>query len=279
MALYVLTNKECYLLFPADTSPAKPFYYTSHTGAGVAWYTYPDSLYIAAHLGILFNSKATLVQTTGAPPTPLCGVSPGGGVIFPHLTKPNFIQAFLEWLDQQPIIGGWKIGEKIETAIDWVLDRINDLLDLGESIANKALEAWETLRTIWSDISDFVRGALAPLWNEVRDFADRLDSLWDALTDRVNDVIGDITQWVSSELTYFGNLLSRLREDFDEFWRYTLPGLIDRITLSDILGVALLPVLGTLNRLTDLVDSFRDFFDDPEKWLLDKIESMLARFI
>ena len=279
MNLWVLTSNGSYLLFPIDTSPSKPFSYTSYSGAGDYWTTYPSQAFINAHLNISFNGWYLWVLSVTTPSGPGPAPGPSPGVNFPHLVKPAWLISFLASCNWQVFTWYINPGDWIEDAIDWVLDGINSLLDIGEDIASKAVEAWQTLLTIWSDIFDAIAQATGSIWNAITDFADKLVNLWNNVTDWVGGLVADISNWVSSELTYFGNLLGRLGEEWDEFWRYTLPGLIDRFSLDNILQAALAPVFEAINRLTDIIDTFRDFFDDPEKWLLEKIESMLARFI
>ena len=88
-----------------------------------------------------------------------------------------------------------------------------------------------------------------------------------------------MVKWVRSEIEWVSNTLAQFGTEWDDFWQNTFPGLIDNLKFWDNWNIGILPITDAINRLNNIVDAFTDFFEDPETWLLDKIKSMLARFI
>lgn len=271
MELYVLTEEMCYKLFPKGTSVFNPFrYWPALPAAEQIWYSYPTQLEIYQKVNILYQGKAIWVYSS-LTPSPLCGEPPLTEVVFPKLSKPDSWRAILAtwrweiftWVID---IGGW-----IESIIDTILDWINGFIEWVEGGATKAIQVWEAFQTLWSDISSFIDRLLAPIRNVIDDIEDWIDERVSDIRDWVSELVKDIEDWIDERVSNIENISGRISEEWDDFWRYTFPNLIDNITFWDYLNIGIIPIIETINTLSDIADSVVEFLNDPIGWIQTNI--------
>ena len=194
------------------------------------------------------------------------------------VSKPTWLSRMLGLLNWD--IFTWKvyIGDAVENAIDWALKWVNWGISQAERAYDKAVDAWykalEVYRELQSLINTYIARAydyidatksyLRELINDVKAIANKVDTAWDNFRHDTLPKLLD-TQWVRD---FFGRGISNISE-----WWAARRGEID-----SRLDAEIDPVREEVNKHSSWLDLIKDLFTDPEKWLLDRIESMIARF-
>jgi len=217
------------------------------------------------------------------------------------VTKPGWLRNWLSKLNWD--IFTWKvyIGDAIEDAIDWALDWINWGIDRATLAYNKAVEAWdkavESARELRTKIDTGVQGV-----------KDKIDTWWDDLGEwwsaRKDEITEKIDQAKADARGLFDQATREASKFFTgwlEFNKYILPKLLDPSWITSFFGKGIAsisdwwapkdkeitdqidaevtPVRDEVNKHTTWLDLIKELFTDPEKWLLNMIERMLARFL
>lgn len=214
--------------------------------------------------------------------------------------KPSWLRSALSRLNWD--IFTWKVyvGDAIESGIDWAIDWLNWAIYQGEQAWSKAVAAWDKAVEIGQNL-------LSTIYSEVGKLANRISTWWSDLgewwTTRQPIIQGwiDVARgWLNDRLNWVQGGLDQLRQKWDNFWTSTWPQLLrDFNALVVQVGNFFTQTLPRLAEKLDITKAFNDFrlewkdlfnfwsgfkdsivafFEDPEKWLLDKIEKMLARF-
>lgn len=217
------------------------------------------------------------------------------------LYKPSWLRDFLNRFNFDIFTWHVYIGDVVETAVDWTIEGINNALDWGVSAYNLA-------RSIIDTFKDRVTAAISGVINSVNyalnwiySWPSRIASWWDGAKGDFKDWVRTLLYDVNSAISSVGRTANSLSTKWQDFVTSTLPGLLDwswvrsffgagiasisdwwrpqRDQLRDERQAELQPVIERVNEHDSWLDSVRELFSDPEKWLLDRIESMLARFL
>jgi len=194
------------------------------------------------------------------------------------VSKPTWLSRVLGLLNWD--IFTWKvyIGDAVENAIDWALQWVNWGIDQANIAYNKAVDAWNKALEVYRDLRALVYSevqkainlaATAKDWlNDRIDDAwqviNKVDTAWDNFRTQTLPKLLD-TQWV---IGFFGKKISSITD----WWSPKKQEITDQIDTE------VTPIRDELNKHSSWLDLIKDLFTDPEKWLLDRIESMLARF-
>ena len=194
------------------------------------------------------------------------------------VSKPTWLSRVLGLLNWD--IFTWKvyIGDAVEHAIDWALQWVNWGIDQANIAYNKAVDAWNKALEVYRDLRALVYSevqkainlaATAKDWlNDRIDDAwqviNKVDTAWDNFRTQTLPKLLD-TQWV---IGFFGKKISSITD----WWSPKKQEITDQIDTE------VTPIRDELNKHSSWLDLIKDLFTDPEKWLLDRIESMLARF-
>lgn len=216
------------------------------------------------------------------------------------ISKPAWLRSLLDRLNWDILTWKVYVGDAVESGIDWALGWINWAIYQAGKAWDKAVAAWDKAVEV---------GKKA--WNDLMKEADKLwakiDTWWDDLGEWWTAKRRDIKDWIAAAkeglLDLYNDLkkaLGKLSSTWDNFWTSTWPQLLkDFNTLLVKVGsffTQTLPRLAEKLDITKAFDTFRlewrDLFNfwgefkvelgklltDPEEWLLDKLEKMLARF-
>lgn len=193
------------------------------------------------------------------------------------------------------------IGVWIETALDWAASWVNDAWSLAENAYNWARAAWDRAGELYTYIHTYIDTRFQQLLNRFESLSSYLGDWWLARSDQVrswiNSAVYDLKSYTNSILSS----LNKLSDAWESFRVNTLPSLLSftwfrswwglgsstftdwRLSfkgeLKEERDAELQPLQERVRTHDSLFDMIRDLFEDPEKWLLDRLESMLARFI
>lgn len=215
--------------------------------------------------------------------------------------KPSWLRRWLDRLNWDIFVWHVYVGDAIEGAIDWVLDKVNAVLDLTYRAYDRALDAWYKAVELARDLRSLVNREVQDILDNLSTWSDRLNEWW--ATKRYW-VLGVIDAGIDKLKSYTNSILSivnKLEAAWDNFRRDTLPGLftVERWTsfwggkvdtasdwwaarrqqMSDMIEAGLAPVRSEVNKHSGQLDLIKDLIRDPEKWVLDRIESAIARFL
>lgn len=216
------------------------------------------------------------------------------------ISKPSWLRSWLSRLNWD--IFTWKvyIGDAIEGAIDWAVGWINWGIDQAAKAYNWAQQALARANEVWRELTsiiyrevDRVAGQVSTWWSDLGDW-------WSAKAQDVKWWIDTARSFLQSQITSLGRSLDGLRIAWDNYWRYVVPTLlsIDKWTafwggawqnvtdwwgarldqVRDLIETNVKPVRDEVNKHTSWFELIKELIDDPQKWLLNQIEKMLARF-
>ena len=193
--------------------------------------------------------------------------------------KPSWLRNWLDNLNWDILTWHVYVGDAVESGIDWAIAWLNDSLDWALDAWNLAWDAWEKAVDVFWDLTDTIDYWVDRLFKEIDQWWDDLDDWWDAVWD-------DILDWVEARLETLKTLISDTRQwlakldtAWDNFKTNTLPNLINFSWFNDWVKARVTPIEKDLAQHSSWFDLLKELMVDPEKWLLDRIISMLARFI
>lgn len=217
------------------------------------------------------------------------------------INKPSWLRRWLDRLNWDIFVWHVYVGDAIEGAIDWVLDKINLVLDISYYAYDKALDAWDRAVQLGRELRSLVYREVQELLDELSTWSDQLNDWWEAKRSWIRSVIDAGIDTLKSYTDSILSIVNKLEAAWDSFRRDTLPGLftidhwsafwggrVDNISdwlaatrqqMSDTIDAVVAPVRREVNKHTGQLDLIKDLLKDPEKWLLDRIESMIARFL
>ena len=199
----------------------------------------------------------------------------------PRIVKPSWLSDILASSILNFDIFTWHIGigEWLEKVADWIIDRINEVIDWATDIWKKANAAWDKAVEVGKSIPTLINQALASVWKAINSIPDTISKAIDALKPWVDGLVKSAISSISNIINWLEDSLYDLRAKWDNFAQNILPD-INKLLLI------IFPWLGAIEGVIQLVQGWeefmndlREFWNDPEKWLLDKITNMLERFI
>lgn len=216
------------------------------------------------------------------------------------ISKPSWLRVLLNKLNWD--IFTWKvyIGDAIERGIDWALGWVNWGVDLAQAAYNKALEARDKALEVYRELLTIVNKSINEVFDKVSTWWSELGEWWSAKRQDIKDWIDDAKRITLSQIDAVRITLRQIDTAWDNFRTVTLPKLLDtgwitsffgaRVSsitdwwrpekqkITDEIETEVQPVRDEVNKHTSWLDLIKELFTDPEKWLMNMIERMLARF-
>lgn len=216
------------------------------------------------------------------------------------IEKPPELRRWLDTLNWDIFTWRVYVGDAVESAIDWSLAYINNALDWGVSAYSWAQYALSQAQSLFNQV-------LTTINREISGVLGRIDAWWGDLGDWwytkvtwIYDVVDSAYDTLRAYTDSVRSSLNKLSVAWDDFRISTLPGLLGwgwvrdffgagvsgiddwwearRRQLRDTVAIIIAPLQEELRQQAARLEVISDVFADPEKWLLDRIESMLARF-
>ena len=204
----------------------------------------------------------------------------------PYPEKPGWIINLLAALVWDILSWHIDVGGAIETAIDWVLDRVNAVLGVANEALTKALQVASQLLELAASIPGMIADLLSSVWFSLGELWNTFTTWVSGLPDLVNALIDVALQWVRDAVDWLSSGIAQLFSWVSDFLTEILPTLAPVELVERLIRQAfgawddLLAFWSTWGR------SLLEFFADPEgwverraEWLLDKISKILARLI
>jgi len=216
------------------------------------------------------------------------------------VSKPSWLRYWLDKLNWDIFVWKVYVGDAIERAIDWAIDRVNDSLALASAAFDKAWDAYYKALEVARQLRDMGYREIQDLWDRISTWWDDLNDWWKAKRSWIYDLIDATKDTLQARIKDAWSAIDRVQAAWDSFRRDTLPSLLSmdywtafwggRVRsaqdwwaarwqqIQDTREAALSPIRAILKDHSSKLDVISELFKDPEKWLLDRIESMLARF-
>jgi hypothetical protein len=198
----------------------------------------------------------------------------------------------------------------------WIGDACVAISDFFAQVSGFFYDAWSWWDNLTDTIARFITQSW--LYDFMSDPLAKINQLWTWFLDRwsnveviilgwwegtktlVNDfiaaLIAEATAWITERLDELGVV----KVAWDNFWTITWPVLQDNLSpdaiwrsilyrleewgigkdqaMSDGMDAKINPLIAEVEHHTTWLDTIKELFEDPEEWLVKKIEAMLERF-
>lgn len=208
------------------------------------------------------------------------------------IIKPSWLRTILDYLNWDILGYQVYVGDAVESAIDWAIDRLNTALEWADAAWDYAANAWWKAVQVgvdaWNDLQAVaweLRTSISDIWAElVTWWDDRVDDFW--------DLVDGATGWLEDRLDDAEWVLDELRDNWDTFWRDIWPGWMQYLEeLAGRVGDFFSLTLPDLITSADIIQAFNDFrrewadlftfwsefrtelgqfISDPVEWLFNK---------
>ena len=192
------------------------------------------------------------------------------------------------------------IGLWIETAIDWAVSWINDVWIRAENAYSWARAAWDHAGELFNIMSDNLSRLREELLGRFSSLGGYLGDWWLARQDEIRQIVTVSLSTIMVQIASLSTIMGQFRTEWDSFTHSTLPSLVNfswfrswwglgdiphnvwwsaaRRQLREETAAELQPLEDQVRSSQGIISLAREFFADPEQWLIDRIESMLERF-
>jgi len=137
----------------------------------------------------------------------------------------------------------------------------------------------------WSNIRSLIRSWLPDVEDAIDWFTDRWYWFQDEISDWWNDKVNDVKDLIDTATEGLDNLL----EAWDNFWRSTLPNLVNftwlgiwwqsrLLEIDTLIGSWLASFAPFWEGWQEVRQEVVDFFADPYQWIYDRLDEFFERF-
>lgn len=213
--------------------------------------------------------------------------------------KPLWLENLLNSLSWQVFTWRIEVGDPIERAIDWLLSWLNYALYQSNDAFNTAGEALSKAL----EINKELQASLADFRQEL---SDHLSSWFLDLSKWKESFSSEVGSWLEEQKDYLLSIIEDTKQattslaiQWDNFKSTTLPQLVDtdkltawgnslKLDLSSWLNSRLSaereeteaqldPIRQNVDKHDNWLDAVKEFFDDPEDYLIKTLEKALER--
>lgn len=217
------------------------------------------------------------------------------------ISKPSWLRSWLNRLNWDIFTWRVYVGDAVEDAIDWALDWINWAIARADAAWSRAGVAIDKAIELFKDLGKTIDREIDKVLARITTWWYELGQWWETRKPIIQGWIDAALGFLSDRIDDVKKSLQRLDVAWDSFRRDTLPGLLDFTWFkswwgrtwtnfaewegwfwnktTDRIETEVKPVRDEVNKHTTWLDMVKELFTDPEKWLLEIIERMLARFI
>jgi len=217
------------------------------------------------------------------------------------VTKPSWLRRALALLNWD--IFTWKVyvGDWIEYGIDWTLVYVNNALDWAKVAYDWGVAAWDRAVELARDLTAIIYRETGYLWNKISTWWSDLGDWWAAKVTWVRDLLAAASNTLRDLIDSVKRGVASLSAAWDNFkgmipsideilswfraWRDKVIatmvgwGVLAGTEIRDLLASKVKDLEPFWKGWQEIKDKVFELFSDPEKWLLDMIERMLARFL
>jgi hypothetical protein len=185
----------------------------------------------------------------------------------------------------------WSLLWPIADLGDWLGDlddRIADVMDRAGVLSllrtwiNYAEAAWDWISDSWRNVTSIVASWWSGTSSMVLAWIDQVRDYARVLVDQVRASLGDLRSswdnfWTISWPTMLSDL-GGLRSSWESFLSSTLPNLATWTGSQALIETTIRTFFPFYDELVQFWSGIREFFSDPEAYLVRKLETMLERF-
>ena len=186
------------------------------------------------------------------------------------LTKPSWLRTALSYLNWDIFAWHVYVGDAVESAIDWVVEWLNEAITWALEAWNKAQAAWdkavEVGKALWSD---FLR-EISQVWDIIQTWWSDLGDWWSTKVTWIRDLIDAAQDWLRSLIDDIRSGLDQLGVWWDNFTRDILPSLATRFDITQAISAFMEQWKDLFEGWEAFKNSIVDFFSDPLEWLWDR---------
>ena len=192
-------------------------------------------------------------------------------------------------------------GDAIEAAIDWAIDWLNFAVESAGKAMSKARDAWDRAVELGQTLMSTIYRETQDLWERIYTWWSDLGEWWAAKRQDIWDWIDAAVQDAKELISGAEATINKVTAWWDDF-KTKIPSIDEIVTWFRTWRDKVIATMVTWGALTgkeieellnskvkdiepfwkgwqDIRDKVMELFTDPQKWLLDQIEKMLARFL
>lgn len=211
-------------------------------------------------------------------------------------SKPDWLRQWLARLNWDVFTWQIYVGDALESAVDWIIDGLNNILDWGMTAYDWARAALDRIPQVAQDLTSQFLSEISRVWNWVSSLPSYLADWWTARFNQVKEWVQTLTDDLKSYTNSILKSVNSLENQWDDFRRSTLPGLIDlswwsrfwggaitniddwwqsrRQQLLDTMDALLQPTRDEVRQHSTWLDMVRTLFTDPEQFVLDLLSKI-----
>lgn len=191
------------------------------------------------------------------------------------IRKPRWLERAFSYMNWEIFTWHIYIGDSLESAVDWVINGINWVIDLAQS-------AWNWIDTWYSKLSDWwstkwkvIRDWFKDLSNTIDTWWSKIANWWSAKWSDVLKLTDTIKNWATSLIRDIQSGLNGVKAKLDNFFASTLPNLASINFVEDVRKWILKEISTPINSWLAVSREVTSFFTDPLKWFMTHFEKII----
>lgn len=193
----------------------------------------------------------------------------------PEIHKPQWLIDFLASPLLNFDIFTWHIGigETIESAVDWVLKGVNDVISFVVKIWNKANAAWDKAVEVGTSVLNSIDKVASDLSKFISSVPDLVKRGVDALKPWVEGAISRAISTVSNFISWLENVYNSLVAKVENIIFNVLPNIFTKSETSDFVHSETDPLKDEVAKQKGFLLSMLEFWNNPILWLWDRFNT------
>ncbi|MCK5341883.1 MAG: hypothetical protein KAR20_00685, partial [Candidatus Heimdallarchaeota archaeon] len=151
---------------------------------------------------------------------------------------------------------------------DWIKDIVDDLLQLGKDLKEKAVKAWEEFRKgmaeklvqILAGVSLFLADKLVLIVNKYTELKEKAIELWEnfkkGMAEKIIQILADVVSFLADMLVLIVNRYEEIKANAIELWQNFLDGVREKFFGED--GI----IAKIIDWLQKVIDTIATFYED-----------------
>lgn len=109
------------------------------------------------------------------------------------------------------------------------------------------------------------------IWNEITEW-------WSAISNTVLEWVNEAKQWALNWINYLNSRIDSIQALWDDFVKVTLPTLPNWLDIDNLIASWFQNFSPFWEGWQDFKAQVAEFFEDPEQWFYDRLDSFFERF-
>lgn len=186
------------------------------------------------------------------------------------LSKPSWLREWFDTLNWDVLTWQIYLGDALESAVDWVIDWLNWLLDGVTRSLNYALDLFNQVREWTIALFSEIWKGLNQLWDQVEALWSQFTAWWSEVVSYVSEVSNtlrsEVMTWLADFLTFswFSSWWGNMATTFSSWWDSAWQKILEAIDLASAAMVK------EVNRHSSILETLSGFISNPVGYIWDR---------